>query len=180
MISNDVLIIKYPKGKMSIYLPEFFPASQGKVKKLFKCGIEAMIWDERSTVVNEILAWLMSRHDSVYVEEQRLKYASMSASFEAKLHALSEEKARQTAKVENLKYYAKQLDKSGKDKFKAEKLEPAQKELKSLKEQISYLKKEMKESRENFCQLETAQRGLEANITLIKELMKEHRYGSGR
>lgn len=180
MIDNDILIIKYGKGTITIYMPEFFPAPQDKVRKLFKSVIGAMLWDERQQTASEILAWLKRRRDSMDVEEQRLRYASSYTSNETKLHELEEKKAKQSVLADNLKHYAKQLNKSGKEKFKAEKLDPALEDLKQLKAQITALKKQIKEDQRTFYDLEAAHRKLEANIALVAELVTEHGYGGTR
>lgn len=146
------VIIKYPNGCMTINLDNFFPSSEGKIRKLLK--IINMDWEQGDSIKQQIKVWMMQ--EIVLCEKQAKEYANKYVDIHPKVR---ETESRVEMKAEYLKGLISRRETS---EFKK-----LQQELKELKNRLSSLKSLERTYNSSFKYYHTRKERLQRNSVVL-------------
>lgn len=160
-MKDELLTIHYPRGRMTICLPKFFPASSGTVRKLFLKTIA--LAEDNVELSDKIIAYLREEIAETRNEETLKGYADAAVSAHTKASEMQGDIDRQTEKVERLR--------QAKPKGQAKEVLKQEKEaLKVLKERQKSFMGDFRWNRKQFEDRKTRARKLSENLELIEEL----------
>lgn len=163
---EELLTIHYPRGTMVIYMPRFFPASSGTVRKLFLKTIS--LADDSADLADKVVAFLREEIAETGNEETLKGYADAAVSAHTKASEMQEDIDRQSEKVERLRL--------SKPKGQAKEVLKNEKEaLKVLKERQKSFMGDFRWNRKQFEDRKTRAKKLSENLELIEELTERWR-----
>ena len=168
MIENGICHIKYPNGKMSLVMKEFFPTSAHNIRLLFLKTI-ALNWEERWQIAQDILQWLKDAHRDLDVDNTLRFRANTCVAQKTKAKEMQEDIDKQAAKIRKLQDFIKSLPRGQKKPYQ-DKLKGEKETLKGLKEKQTTLKHDAQYQNGEFIRVQALDRKFKANIELIEQL----------
>ena len=169
MIENGICHIKYPNGRMSIVMEQFFPTSAHNIRLLFLKTI-ALNWEERGQTAQDILQWLKDAHTAMDIDNTLRFRANNYVNQKTKVKEMQEDIDRTSAQVSKMKVYLKEMARGQGKKAYREKLEAEKEKLKGLKEKQRILKEDAAYQNGEFIRVQALDKKFRANIELIEQL----------
>lgn len=168
MIENGICHIKYPNGKMSLYMERFFPTSAHNIRILFLKTI-ALNWEERCQIAQDILQWLKEAQRELDIEKTLRFRADKHVEQRTKASEMQEKIDKCEQGVKNLQDFIRVLPR-GKKKPYQEKLKQEREKLKGLKDKQRNLKYDAQYQYAEFNRVQSLDKKFKENIELIEHL----------